>query len=968
VKTMKTMNATKTQRMSAMAVIIASCTAFLFLFMTTPVFSDDSAKPPEEQPKIIQMTVTPKAAPEPALKYHLVVPLLDRKQGNAALIYSLARDAMLRGEEPEGAKKQAAEQRAAEQINKYLEMPLNQLPKKEVEEFLLVYQSTLQQVERGAMQAQATWDFDWSDPINALLPPLSEYRKMAKLLAVRARLEIARGQLDEAIHTIQTGLTFGRHMPSNILIGTLVGVGIQSLMLEQAQELINHGGPNLYWALAELKPDLVSMRDGIEFERTWWTTSLPGHRHVITGTMNSSEASALLHTIIKVWDLGGGGPSLNGPLAELFYSTRFYDVGKKILIENGRMPEDVEALPVAQVTSAALLADYYHRRDEMHKWNYVPYAQARQGMKRAEMNAGKARQAGFNPLVSILPSLGKAYFTEAKLERWWAALQIIESIRAYAASNGQLPKTLADLELPISNDPVTGEPFAYLVEGEKFVLEGLMPKDESQKDGVRYEVQVMFTAPSTEATSKPTKAADGTVNEATHEAAVTHLSAINSWQGIEPFISNETLMVARFDLVALTSDAAIANFKSIVKELLKERMPELIEKTEQSLDMLRHEWQPFIEAGASELYVMFDIDKLPFPFIIAPVKEGVDADKVASWLKSSFPSKEHDIQRMGGAWVLAEPWQIQQLSTSNVSEKNPRLMKAMESSSTAVHVAIALSDSVNRAITETIAPWLPKDMAGSVITRGLQWATIDFAVEPELELRATIQSADAAAAQEMSKLIELVLKQFIEAVVKADDLMLKRLIQADQPAPADQGFFALFVKAMKIYLLPTVDGDQLTLRLTNEKAVSILRLATPSFTKARTLAKRTASLANTSGMFKAMVMWSSKHNGKFPPDLQTLIDAGLMVEQQLVSPTHPELGKNGYVYVWPSSGDNTKDPASHIIMYESHLPSNEDVGALFADGHAEWMSMEKFKKLLEKTIAANAAYEASTKPASQSGK
>ena len=54
-----------------------------------------------------------------------------------------------------------------------------------------------------------------------------------------------------------------------------------------------------------------------------------------------------------------------------------------------------------------------------------------------------------------------------------ALLQTIEAIRMYAAANAsKLPASLSELPYPAPNDPITGQPFGYKVDGEHALLSG----------------------------------------------------------------------------------------------------------------------------------------------------------------------------------------------------------------------------------------------------------------------------------------------------------------------------------------------------------------------------------------------------------------------------------------------------------------------------------------------------------------
>src|SRR5262249_33684781 len=105
--------------------------------------------------------------------------------------------------------------------------------------------------------------------IEVLMPDLQDMRDWARLLSLKARVEIAERKYDDAVATIETGVSFSRHIGAGpFMINALVGVAAAQVMLGCAQELISMpDAPNLYWALTALPRPLVSLRMAQENER-----------------------------------------------------------------------------------------------------------------------------------------------------------------------------------------------------------------------------------------------------------------------------------------------------------------------------------------------------------------------------------------------------------------------------------------------------------------------------------------------------------------------------------------------------------------------------------------------------------------------------------------------------------------------------------------------------------------------------
>ena len=74
-----------------------------------------------------------------------------------------------------------------------------------------------------------------------------------------------------------------------------------------------------------------------------------------------------------------------------------------------------------------------------------------------------------------------------------AALECIEALRHYAATHDKkLPAKLSDISnVPLPNNPATGKPFTYRLEGTKAVLEVSPPKGGAPRDGMRYEITIV---------------------------------------------------------------------------------------------------------------------------------------------------------------------------------------------------------------------------------------------------------------------------------------------------------------------------------------------------------------------------------------------------------------------------------------------------------------------------------------------
>lgn len=427
---------------------------------------------------ITHMTVRPAAEPQPALRYELLPGVLDHTSGNAALLYYRMLGRI------DGKKE-------AETVARWLKVPPRDLPRAEVKALLGRYAAVLDEARRAARCERCDWQLPIRvEGLDLVLPSLSKFRHLARVLAVQARVQMADGQFDQATQTLQTGFALARHQAQGrTLINGLVGIAIAQLMAEQVRELAQApGAPNLYWALTALPRPLISLRKGVRYESAGAFLGFPALEALAEGQITVEKWRKLMTQLGAV---GGVKPPMN--LLSTALAIKMYPEGKRYLARRGRTKEQIEKMPVVQVVGMYTVQSYLQVRDDLYKWFGLPYWQAHEGMRRAQ-DALAARRPGMGgyPLTMVLPALGRAYFVSARLDREIAALRCIEAIRLHAAGNdGKLPAGLADVKVvPVPINPVTGRPFGYKASGNTFLLDAPGPPGGRPKDSQRYEVTV----------------------------------------------------------------------------------------------------------------------------------------------------------------------------------------------------------------------------------------------------------------------------------------------------------------------------------------------------------------------------------------------------------------------------------------------------------------------------------------------
>jgi hypothetical protein len=433
--------------------------------------------PPEVEP--IKLTLSPAAAPSPALKYKLLPELKDQTPGNAALEY-------YRAFSPEwwGNIRQA---QTWEKVEKALQVPLADLPRKDLD--WLESNNMLRQVDSASRREYCEWGMAErlrKEGFGLLLPDIQSLRQIATLLAVRARLEIAAGQYDRAVDTLQTGFALARYTGDGvILIQDLVGIAVAGQMLDRLAELMQQpGAPNVYWALTDLPHPFVDLRRGLQGEKMGLYGSIPGLRDIETTPLTPEQQQELVKFMGGGLDvLFGSGPRPNwdARLMGIALTIRAYPEARQALIAEGRKPEEVEALPALQVVLLHSLHQYQRLQDDIFKWAGLPYWEARPRLEQTDKDFRTARaRLEAMPFLEALPAIQKVVAASARLERRVAALRCVEAIRLYAsAHDGKLPATLGAItEVPIPTDPMTGQAFHYQVTGDRATLSASAPPGE----------------------------------------------------------------------------------------------------------------------------------------------------------------------------------------------------------------------------------------------------------------------------------------------------------------------------------------------------------------------------------------------------------------------------------------------------------------------------------------------------------
>ena len=444
----------------------------------------------QSNPLTFPVTVKPALPPTPALKYVLLPPAKDQTAGNALTKYYRAFSMDWWG----GI--QRKDYKWHEAADKALEAPLDKMPSEY--DFVKDWKM-LHEVDRGARMDHCDWEMlprIKEDGYATLFPDLQSMRTLARFLALRARYQIAAGEIDQAIYTLQTGFGMARHIgegPS--LIHMLVGVAVAQVMAKQLDELIQHPAcPNMYWALSGLPLPYIDIRRPLGAESLMADQLVPEYEELRKGPVSLERARAAMDGYVRRCREWGMVNHTHAPGELTYQALAIYPKAKAALIAKGRSAAQVEAMPVPQVLLLHSMDEFLRLRDDVFKWGPLPLNESEAGIKQANAALAAARTRGdaLPDLLGLIPAVEKVRFATARADRRFAMLRTVEAIRLYAAQNdGKLPATLAAIkDVPIPLDPTNAKPFEYRVEGGTASLVGPAIPGSNANQAMVYKVTI----------------------------------------------------------------------------------------------------------------------------------------------------------------------------------------------------------------------------------------------------------------------------------------------------------------------------------------------------------------------------------------------------------------------------------------------------------------------------------------------
>jgi hypothetical protein len=456
--------------------------------------AEAQADPDRPPPTLI--ILRPAAAPVPALKYRILPERHNLVPGNAAIFYhraiELTMEQRLQAQVAKDRKDaSSADDRTAAD---WSIAPLNAIPREQAHRWLDANRAALHEITLGARRQTCNWEFEQREEgIGLLVEEIQFMRSLGRLVAIASRVAVLDGRLDDAVDSLQTGFAMARHVSDGpSLYQGLVGLALASAMIKPLEDLVQaHETPSLYWALADRSRPMIDLSKAIDAERLTLEHEIPRLRDLDGPPWSQAQATEFSDDLrTKLFKLAGMVPSppaepgahnVNSWTLKLGMAglvAQVYPEAKQALIAHGRPAQQVEAMPVVQVSALHTFQKYQQIRDDIFKWSSLPYYQAVEGMDSADLrNRVRAQNKLLLKLFTmVVPSVRGVLLSRTMLERRLDAVQCIEAIRLHAAVTGKLPSRLDEISAaPVPADPMSGKPFEYRVDGDRAFLSSAYP-------------------------------------------------------------------------------------------------------------------------------------------------------------------------------------------------------------------------------------------------------------------------------------------------------------------------------------------------------------------------------------------------------------------------------------------------------------------------------------------------------------
>jgi len=477
---------------------ILSCGALLFANIASVsvahppasvAVGQSSDDPPTRKP------ITAAAEPDPALKYEFWPPASQRKEINATTLFSRA--VLIEGQI-------STADRRGEVVREFEELIEGGWKPEhvaKVQTMLEPYAGVFSELERATDCMLVDYpirdeELSLAESYGLILPEIQQSRQLARLLSMRAHVEMHRGDWKAFSRTIQTMFRLADivRQAHESLVADLVSlaiVGLTHQVIEQASGVSD--SPNFYWALAAVPTDIFETRSSIEYEVANVLGLLPGSSDLPDTPIGPIKARQLLsemtndlnRVLVEVYPSKTDSDPTVAPLIAGLMLLGMGEPSRTYLREATEWGDRADQLSNSEATLRAIVRQVRRKTDNYAKWIWLPPHLRRQHIDRADQVflEGEDFNVSLNPtsviLKLLLPAVKAAGNASYRTHQTHTRLITLQAIRM-ASMNGELPDDLNELVPPAWPDPVTNQNFDYQKTGKRtavFTREKWYPND-----------------------------------------------------------------------------------------------------------------------------------------------------------------------------------------------------------------------------------------------------------------------------------------------------------------------------------------------------------------------------------------------------------------------------------------------------------------------------------------------------------
>ena len=451
------------------------------------------------------LTLHPAPEMVPAMKYRLLTEpayLVNRdanihylKAGGFFLSFGAQKELRKKYNETEKYEESENPKERCKYIGNWCGADPDDLPLEEVKKTLKLLGFQEQELEEAAKCRFADFGhkdvFAMEDPFRYLLPEVQSMRELARWQAVRCKVAIREGRLDDAIEILRQQYMMSMHLEQDVfIVSYLVGIAIGGIADEDLLYLIQEPNcPSLYWALAAIPRPMSDPQLTTFSEKRMCSSYFPYHEKLRDPNSHFSEEFWPMYadeftqkTLSALFAYHGPPSSGNKKIAKrsraatTAYVILAYPKAKRYLIEDLKLDrQKVESFPPVRVVAMATSFAFEDLFDLNAKATLLPPQQSM--ALRGEIDRKNKDSLKRIGLLAALPNTFACAFLAyhnavIRQEQNFNISQTLEALRIHAYNHdGKLPESLENMYPPAMKDPFTGKHFPYRLEDGKAILD-----------------------------------------------------------------------------------------------------------------------------------------------------------------------------------------------------------------------------------------------------------------------------------------------------------------------------------------------------------------------------------------------------------------------------------------------------------------------------------------------------------------